>query len=89
MISTWDDGSLKAGATISLKLGDTVLLPVAHETTVTAAYTLLCYNVVLDTVWSCPPCIGSHGEVLEKNLLNCCVSTLGWWLFGWAFAQAG
>ena len=28
-------------------------------------------------------------EVLEKNLLNCCVSTIGWWLFGWAFAHAG
>merc|ERR1719399_2528688 len=28
-------------------------------------------------------------SVLEKNLLNCCVSTLGWWLFGWAFAYGG
>jgi Amt family ammonium transporter len=25
-------------------------------------------------------------SVLEKNLLNCCVSTIGWWAFGWAFA---
>merc|ERR1719271_285236 len=25
-------------------------------------------------------------SVLEKNLLNCCVSTLGWWVFGWAVA---
>merc|ERR1719240_1601009 len=25
-------------------------------------------------------------SVLEKNLLNCCVSTVGWWFFGWAFA---
>ena len=28
-------------------------------------------------------------QVLEKNLLNCCVSTIGWWAFGWAFAHAG
>jgi Amt family ammonium transporter len=25
-------------------------------------------------------------SVLEKNLLNCCVSTAGWWVFGWALA---
>ena len=27
-------------------------------------------------------------SVLQKNLLNCCVSTVGWWMFGWAFACA-
>ena len=25
-------------------------------------------------------------NVLMKNLVNVCVGTLGWWLFGWAFA---
>merc|ERR1719399_277128 len=25
-------------------------------------------------------------SVLEKNLLNCCVSTVGWWMFGWGLA---
>merc|ERR1719258_791302 len=29
---------------------------------------------------------GFSQSVLEKNLLNCCVSTLGWWLFCWGFA---
>eukprot|EP00931_Biecheleriopsis_adriatica_P012127 TRINITY_DN11322_c0_g1_i2.p1 TRINITY_DN11322_c0_g1~~TRINITY_DN11322_c0_g1_i2.p1 ORF type:complete len:573 (-),score=134.54 TRINITY_DN11322_c0_g1_i2:169-1887(-) len=28
-------------------------------------------------------------NVLMKNLVNVCVGTLGWWLFGWAFAYGG
>jgi len=32
---------------------------------------------------------GFAQSVLEKNLLNCCVSTIGWWLTGWAFAYGG
>merc|ERR1719258_240909 len=32
---------------------------------------------------------GFTQSVLEKNLLNCCVSTFGWWSLGWAFAYGG
>eukprot|EP00441_Pelagodinium_beii_P000482 CAMPEP_0197703992 /NCGR_PEP_ID=MMETSP1338-20131121/125717_1 /TAXON_ID=43686 ORGANISM="Pelagodinium beii, Strain RCC1491" /NCGR_SAMPLE_ID=MMETSP1338 /ASSEMBLY_ACC=CAM_ASM_000754 /LENGTH=592 /DNA_ID=CAMNT_0043287891 /DNA_START=61 /DNA_END=1840 /DNA_ORIENTATION=+ len=28
-------------------------------------------------------------NVLMKNLVNVCVGTLGWWIFGWAFAYGG
>eukprot|EP00440_Ansanella_granifera_P005813 gb/GFBE01006305.1/.p1 GENE.gb/GFBE01006305.1/~~gb/GFBE01006305.1/.p1 ORF type:complete len:544 (+),score=136.98 gb/GFBE01006305.1/:1-1632(+) len=28
-------------------------------------------------------------NVLMKNVVNVCVGTLGWWIFGWAFAYGG
>eukprot|EP00931_Biecheleriopsis_adriatica_P039926 TRINITY_DN2283_c0_g1_i8.p1 TRINITY_DN2283_c0_g1~~TRINITY_DN2283_c0_g1_i8.p1 ORF type:complete len:563 (+),score=113.69 TRINITY_DN2283_c0_g1_i8:76-1764(+) len=28
-------------------------------------------------------------NVLMKNLVNVCVGTIGWWIFGWAFAYGG
>jgi len=64
----------------------------AHETAMTHTWLILCGALVMFmhagfAMLECGCCrAGFAQSVLEKNLLNCCVSTLGWWMFGWAFA---
>merc|ERR1719201_1260636 len=70
-------------------------LKAEHETAMSHAWLILCGALVMFmhagfAMLECGCCrAGFAQSVLEKNLLNCCVSTIGWWLFGWAFAYGG
>jgi Amt family ammonium transporter len=70
-------------------------LKAEHEVAMSHAWLILCGALVMFmhagfAMLECGCCrAGFAQSVLEKNLLNCCVSTMGWFLTGWAFAYGG
>merc|ERR1719506_159534 len=69
-----------------------VNLQAEHESAMSHMWLIICGAMVMFmhagfAMLECGCCrAGFSQSVLEKNLLNCCVSTLGWWLLGWGFA---
>merc|ERR1719359_2684570 len=67
----------------------------SNESAVSHVWLILCGATVMFmhagfAMLECGSCReGFVQSVLEKNLLNCCVSTVGWWVLGWALAYGG
>merc|ERR1719359_1775471 len=67
----------------------------SNESAVSHVWLILCGATVMFmhagfAMLECGSCReGFVQSVLEKNLLNCCVSTVGWWAIGWALAYGG